>query len=159
MDRHFAALEHHREHRQGIAGDADETALALPAQLVQSRERFTNDAPDRSVLEVVALQQVDAVDAEAAQAALEASDDALSREVEVRVAVAADLGRDRIPAARHSGERSPEHLLSAAVVRSDIEEIDALVQGEAHREHTLVLVGAPEHAPERRGAEAERGHR
>jgi len=99
------------------------------------------------------------VDAHALEADVDALDDALRREIEVRGVVAAELGAQDVGVPRHAFQRHAKQDLghAAAVERRRVDEGHAAVEGDADGLHGLVDIDAAEFRPERRGAEAQDG--
>lgn len=133
-----------------------------PASLLEAEQRgqgLVDDLVEVGELDVVALQQVHVVDAEPRTTLVEAARDAVGREVELALAILADLGCEEVTVAPDAPQRPSEHRLGAgrAIVGRHVDEVDPVVQRGMDRAHGLGVVGGPEDAAERGRAEAEDG--
>jgi hypothetical protein len=111
--------------------------------------------PHGAELDVVALDQVDVVDAESLHAVAHAAGDALGGEVEDIVAVPANLGGQHVTGPIDAARRLARHGLGSGqpVIRRDVEDVDPGVEGGVHGGDTVQLGEGAADPAERRCAE------
>src|SRR3954447_21507081 len=119
----------HGRHRQPVARDADEAHDPFLARLERRLERSAGaqrHLPVDGVDQVVQLDQVDVVDAEAVQRAA----DLLARAL---VVAPAGLGRDEREVLRMAAQPGGDAQLRVAVVGGDVQVVDAVLDQLAQR--------------------------
>ena len=143
------------------AGDADVADDALLFQAEQGRQGFVEDLVVVGELDVVALDQVDVIDAEALQAVLDAALGGRTRVIVVaaRFGVAADLRGEQVRVARHAFQRAAEAEFreSLAVGGRDVDEVHAALERGLDGGDAVIERDLSEDGAERRRAEAENG--
>ena len=172
------ALDEPPEHLVLVHARADRPNDALVAQLQERRKRVRERVALVQV-GVVHERDVDVVGAEADQALLERSQHRVARVVEVRIDLAdvaedrlgavgagriehpSDLGREHVLVARSPTQRVPEAPFrgTVPVQRRGVEVPDAARPRGVDRRVRVLVADAREHVADRRGAEAEAGHR
>ena len=114
-------------------------------------------------LDVVHVDEVDMVDAQTLHALVDAVGDALGRvvpRVDAVLAVASHLCAQVVLVARNIFQCLAQHRLGlvVAVVGTDVDEVDAALDGGLYCFKALFLVGLAKHAAQRRSAEADVGN-
>ena len=141
-----------------VSGDADVAGLALALQLAHGGQGFVDDLVGGTELGVVDLQEIDVVGLEAAEGVLDTLGDGGGGEVELVDTVAAALGGEDHAVAM-AGEAFAQARFGEreAVVRRDVEEVDAAIDGVVHGVNRFSRVGFAEDIAEWRGSETDEG--
>jgi len=144
------------------AGDANVADDALLFQAEQGWQGFIEDLVVVGELDVVALDQVDVIDAEALQAVLDAALGGTTGVIVVAawLGVAADLGGEQVGIAWHAFQRAAEAEFGEglAIGWGDVDEVHAAFERGLNGGDAVVERDLAEDGAEGGGAEAENGN-
>ena len=122
--------DHVHNLHQGVAGNAYEADFAAFGQRAQGRQRFVNDLRAVAILDIVDLNHVDKVGAQAAQAFIHRVDHAARRVVELVDVIATDLGgQNHLVALALQELAQPGFCQRATIIWRYVEVIDATIDG------------------------------
>ena len=152
-----SAVEDVFENFQREAGDADEADFSLLLDFAEGGEGFFDDLGHVYEFDVVALHDVDVIEAHALEGFVDAAGDAFGGEIETGNIVATAFGADDVTVARDFLEGFTEDFFGkgAAVVGGGVDEIDAVVERDVEGADSFGFVGLAKLVAEGGGAVAE----
>jgi hypothetical protein len=151
------AVEDVFKNLEGETGDADETDFSLLLNFAEGGQSFFDDLGHVHELDVVALHDVDVIEAHALKGFIDAAGDAFGGKIETGYVVASAFGADDVALAPDFLKSFAENFFgeSASVVGRGVDEVDAVVERDVEGTDAFGFVGLAEFIAERRGAVAE----